>query len=136
HGFQLWVNLPARDKMMAPRYQEVPGSRIPAAATPDGKARVRVIAGEALGARAVIDTRTPIIYQDWSLEPGALVEAKVPEGYGGMVYVFSGAAVVGGMPLLDGQLGLLGPGSTVSLAVAPDAAQGARALLLAGQPLG
>src|SRR5262245_60698918 len=66
HGFQLWVNLPARDKMMAPRYQEVPASRIPEAATPDGKARVRVIAGEALGARAVVDTRTPIVYQDWT----------------------------------------------------------------------
>ncbi|HEU0092969.1 MAG TPA: pirin family protein, partial [Vicinamibacteria bacterium] len=64
HGFQVWVNLPARDKMMRPRYQEVPGARIPHAATEDGRAEVRVIAGEALGVRAVIDTRTPIVYQD------------------------------------------------------------------------
>ena len=73
HGFQVWVNLPARDKMMRPRYQEVPGSRIPRAVTGDGRAEVRVIAGEALGVRAVIDTRTPIVYQDWKLGPGALV---------------------------------------------------------------
>src|SRR5207247_9270175 len=47
HGFQVWVNLPARDKMMPPRYQEVPASRIPQAATPDARTHVRVIAGEA-----------------------------------------------------------------------------------------
>ena len=49
HGFQIWVNLPARDKMMDPRYQEVPSARIPEATSPDGLAKVRVIAGEALG---------------------------------------------------------------------------------------
>src|SRR4051812_45005311 len=67
HGFQIWVNLPARDKMMRPRYQEVPSSKIPRAATPDRKARVRVVAGEALGVRAVIETQRPIVYQDWAL---------------------------------------------------------------------
>ena len=80
HGFQIWVNLPARDKMMAPRYQEVPKARIPEGVSADGKARVKVIAGEALGARAVIDTRTPITYQDWTLAPGALVEQPLPAG--------------------------------------------------------
>src|SRR6185436_1848572 len=49
HGFQLWVNLPAKDKMMAPRYQEIASAKIPTATSPDGLARVRVIAGEALG---------------------------------------------------------------------------------------
>ena len=61
HGFQIWVNLPARLKMTRPRYQEVPAERIPQATSPDGKARVRVVAGEALGARSVIDTHTPIV---------------------------------------------------------------------------
>src|SRR5206468_11795844 len=78
HGFQIWVNLPARLKMTAPRYQEVPAAKIPQAATQDGKARVRVVAGEALGAKAVIDTHTPIVYQDWSLEEGADVTVPVP----------------------------------------------------------
>jgi hypothetical protein len=138
HGFQVWVNLPARDKMMAPRYQEVPAAGIPEAETPDGHARVRVIAGEALGVRAVIDTRTPIVYQDWRLDPGAVVEQPLAEGHNALVYVFEGRAEVGsdGRSLSDGQLGLLGPGRTVRLAVPSGAPAGARLLLLAGQPLG
>jgi redox-sensitive bicupin YhaK (pirin superfamily) len=137
HGFQLWVNLPARDKMMAPRYQEVPGARIPSASSADGLAKVRVIAGEALGARAVIDTRTPILYQDWQLAPGAVVEQPVPDGYDGFAYVFEGRAEVGvdKQLLNDGQLGIFGPGSSIRLAVPADAASGARLLLIAGQPL-
>jgi len=137
HGFQVWVNLPARDKMMRPRYQEVPGSRIPRAATEDGRADVRVIAGEALGVRAVIDTRTPIVYQDWTLRPGALVEQPLAEGHHGLVYVFEGRAEVGsnGQELGDGELGLLGPVDGVRLAVPSGASAGARLLLLAGQPL-
>ena len=62
HGFQLWVNLPQQDKMMRPRYQELPSARIPTAQSDDGLVTVRVIAGEALGARAVIETITPIMY--------------------------------------------------------------------------
>jgi hypothetical protein len=137
HGFQVWVNLPARDKMMTPRYQEVPAARIPQAATSDGRANVRVIAGEALGVRAVIDTRTPIVYQDWSLRPGAVVEQPLAEGHHAFVYVFEGRAEVGieGHSLGDGQLGLLGPGDGVRLAVPSGAPVGARLLLLAGQPL-
>src|SRR5579862_7424233 len=71
HGFQIWINLPARLKMTRPRYQELAAAKIPVAETPDGRARVRVIAGEALGARAVIDTHTPIVYQDWTVAEGA-----------------------------------------------------------------
>jgi hypothetical protein len=138
HGFQLWVNLPARDKMMAPRYQEVPGERIPQGATPDALARARVIAGEALGARAVIDTRMPILYQDWTLEAGASLEQPVPEGHNAFAYVFEGRARVGsdGRELLDGELGLLGPGASVRLAVPANGASRARLLLLSGRPLG
>jgi quercetin 2,3-dioxygenase len=137
HGFQIWVNLPAREKMTPPRYQEVPAARIPEASTPDGKARVRVIAGEALGVRAVIDTRTPIVYQDWTLQPGASVDQPLGDRHGGFVYVFQGSAEVGAPPraIGDGQLGVLGPGSSVRLAVPSDAKEGARLLLLAGVPL-
>ncbi len=81
HGFQLWVNLPAKDKMMEPRYQEIPGARLPGARSPDGKAHVRVIAGEALGVKAAIETRTPIAYHDWTLEPGASVEVPLPPAF-------------------------------------------------------
>jgi hypothetical protein len=141
HGFQIWVNLPARLKMTRPRYQEIPGARIPEGRTPDGRARVKVIAGEALGARAVIDTSTPIIYQDWSLDEGADVEVAVPADHQALVYVFRGAARIGadtpeGARLVkEGQMALLGPGDAVRLrgTNGPDAT---RLLLLAGVPVG
>jgi redox-sensitive bicupin YhaK (pirin superfamily) len=138
HGFQIWVNLPARLKMTRPRYQEVPGNRIPQAATPDGAARVRVIAGEALGARAVIDTHTPIVYQDWSLQPGADVTVPLPRDHQALVFVFEGAVRVGdgasgeGQVVEDGRMALLGAGDAVRFR---GAGKPGRLLLLAGVPL-
>jgi redox-sensitive bicupin YhaK (pirin superfamily) len=138
HGFQLWVNLPAKDKMIEPRYQDIPAARIPVATTGDGLATVRVIAGEALGARAVIDTRTPILYQHWTLRPGARVVQPVPPDHRGAVYVFDGIARIGpaARAVRAGQLAVLGDGDAVELAAAPDAAGPAELLLLAGRPLG
>ena len=52
HGFQLWVNLPQRDKMIKPRYQEIPSAKIPKATSADGLVSVSVIAGEAMGAES------------------------------------------------------------------------------------
>jgi len=137
HGFQLWVNLPARDKMMAPRYQEIPAARLPASVSSDGLAQVTVIAGEALGARAVIDTRTHILMHDWRLRPGASVETPVPRDHSAFVYVFSGMAAVGAerTPVGDGQLAVLGPGDRVLLAAPGEAERDARLLLLGGVPI-
>ncbi|MFZ5443162.1 MAG: pirin family protein [Myxococcota bacterium] len=129
HGFQIWVNLPAKRKMTRPRYQEVPASRIPTASA-DG-ATVRLIAGEALGQRAVIDTHTPIALHDWSLTPGAAVTVPLPPEMSAMVYVFEGSAQVGARELVEGQLGLLGAGDGVAL---QGGAKGARLLVLAGVP--
>ena len=136
HGFQVWVNLPARLKMTRPRYQEVPAARIPRADSSDGRAHVRVIAGEALGARAVIDTHTPIVYQDWTLDEGADVTVALPRSHNGLVYVFEGAALVGdtGREVGDGQMAQLGPGDSVRLRAAEG--KPGRLLLLAGVPLG
>ena len=138
HGFQLWVNLPARDKMMPPRYQEVPAARIPEAQSPDGRARVRVIAGEALGVRAVIDTRTPIVYQDWTLAPGAVVEQPLARDHQAFAFVFGGGVELdaSGRQVLDGQLALFGDGEAVRMAVPAGANEPARLLLLGGVPLG
>lgn len=135
HGFQIWVNLPARDKMTRPRYQEIPSSRIPRAVTADGLAEVRVIAGEALGARAVIDTRIPIVYQDWRLADGADVTIPVPREQRAMVFVFEGNAKVGerGREVGDGQLAIFGEGDSLRLRGVPG---GGRLLLLAGKPIG
>jgi redox-sensitive bicupin YhaK (pirin superfamily) len=130
HGFQIWVNLPARLKMTRPRYQEVAGAKLPTAQTPDGKARVRVIAGEALGARAIIDTHTPIVYQDWTIDAGGEVTLPLAADHRALVYVFEGALQVGGREVKDGQLAVLGAGDTVRLRGGPG-----RALLLAGVPI-
>lgn len=105
HGFQVWVNLPRRDKMMPPRYQELPSARIPVASTPDGRVRVKVIAGESLGARAAIDTRTPIQYLHFTLAPGGRFEQPVPRGHNAFAYVFGGEGTFGprGTRAVDGQ---------------------------------
>src|SRR4029453_19199717 len=84
------VNLPRRDKMAEPRYQEIPAARIPEVIAEDGAVRVRVIAGESLGARAVIETHTPILYLHVRLEPGARFEQPLPEGFNGFAYVVRG----------------------------------------------
>jgi redox-sensitive bicupin YhaK (pirin superfamily) len=134
HGFQIWVNLPAKLKMTRPRYQEVSGSKIPQAASADGRARVRVVAGEALGVKAVIDTYIPIVYQDWNLDAGADVTVALPREQQAMAFVFEGSALVGneGKEIRDGQLAMFGPGDAVRLR---GAAGGGRLLLLAGVPV-
>ena len=133
HGFQIWVNLPARLKMTEPRYQEVPAAKIPEGVSDDGLARVKVVAGEALGVRAVVETHTPVVYQVWSLAPGADVTvASVPE-HNAMVYVFEGEAKVAGRVVTDGELAILGPGDAIRL---EGADVPGRALLLAGAPIG
>src|SRR5215831_2363278 len=91
HGVQLWVNLPQVDKMIRPHYQEIPSARIPSARTPDGKVEVRVLAGESLGVRAVIETRTPIFYLDFTLEPGSEVLQPVDLGFNAFAYVLEGS---------------------------------------------
>jgi redox-sensitive bicupin YhaK (pirin superfamily) len=138
HGFQLWVNLPQGDKMMRPRYQEIPGERIPVAASADGRARVRVIAGEALGARAVIDTRTPISYLHVTLQPGGRFSQPVPRGHNAFVYVFGGEGVFGpdARAARDGEAVLFAAdGDRVTMATTGPEGLPLEALLLTGQPL-
>lgn len=139
HGFQLWVNLPRRDKMMSPRYQEVPAARIPVVRTPDGRMTVRIIAGEALGAKAVIDTRTPIMYLHFTLEPGARVAQPVPEPYNLFAYVFSGQGLIGRDDRLVGeaQMAVLArDAEAVVLAAPAQASAPLNVLLIGGVPLG
>jgi len=93
HGVQLWVNLPKTDKMIRPHYQEIPSAKIPSARTPDGKVAVRVLAGESLGARALIETRTPIFYLDFVLKPGGDVVQPVARDFNAFAYVIEGPAV-------------------------------------------
>ena len=125
------LNLPARAKMTAPHYQEIPRAGIPKAATSDGLASAQVVAGEALGAKAVIETRTPIGLLHWSFAPGAAIDAPLQPDHAAYVYVFEGAVRVAGREVKDGQLAVLGDGDSVRFA----ASERAQALLLSGVPL-
>ena len=95
HGFQLWVNLPRRDKMIKPHYQEIPNSKIPVAKSLDGKVTAKVIAGEAMGVNAVIETRTPIMYVHFSLQPKSEIEQRIPGEYNAFAYVVNGQGFFG-----------------------------------------
>src|SRR5215211_7311726 len=121
HIFQIWVNLPARLKMTRPRYQDVAAAKIPIAGTSDGLARVKIVAGEALGKRAVIETNTPIVYQDWTMSPGADVTLPIARDHRVLAYVFEGTARVGERDVRDGQLAVLGDGDDVRLGASTNA---------------
>lgn len=95
HGLQLWVNLPKKDKMIPPHYQEIPARKIPVAASADGNVTVRVIAGESLGQRAVIDTRTPIQFLHFRIAPGATISQPVPREFNAFAYVLDGKMAAG-----------------------------------------
>ena len=139
HGFQLWVNLPRENKMMQPRYQEIPAASIPSARTEDGRVAVRVIAGEALGARASIETLTPIIYLHFTIQPGGRVAQAVPTEYNAFAYVVEGAGLFGadGERGTDGQMIMFAPdGGEVAIANPADAGVALEVLLIAGVPLG
>ena len=138
HGIQLWVNLPKRDKMIAPRYQEIPADQIPVAYSADKSVTVRVIAGEALGAKAVIETRTPIIYLHFNLQPGASIVQPVPQEYNAFIYVLEGVGLFGTEQERgeDGQMVIFAQdGAEVVIANPTDAAQPLDLLLIAGVPL-
>jgi redox-sensitive bicupin YhaK (pirin superfamily) len=135
-GFQLWVNLPARDKMVDPRYQEFAPDRIPEV-HPVAGVEVKVIAGW-VGDTAgpIVQPATDPVYLDITLAPGAQWEYPLPEGHNAFAYTFEGAATVGegtdARPLGAQQLGVLA-GGEVFKAVAGDG--GARMILVAGRPL-
>jgi redox-sensitive bicupin YhaK (pirin superfamily) len=138
HGFQLWVNLPKRDKMMNPRYQEIPNSRIPRATSADGRVTVSVIAGEAMGEKAVIETRTPIIYLHYRIEPGGTATQQVPSDYNAFAYVVEGAGLFGaeGERAGRGQMVRFAQdGEEVRLENPADAKATLEVLLIAGVPL-
>src|SRR5215472_8066027 len=90
-GFQLWLNLPARDKMTAPRYQEFGPDRIPIVAAGDG-VRVKVIAGGVGGTQGPISQpATDPTYLDVEVTPGSVFMHSLPEGHAAFLYVFEGA---------------------------------------------
>ena len=132
-GFQLWVNLPAKDKMTAPRYQDIRPERIPTVSPADG-VEVKVIAGELAGATGPVEgIPTAPVYLDVALQPGARFALDLPTGHHGFAYVFDGdAALVGGESLQRSELGVLSDGEQLQLAGSDKAS---RLLIVAGRPL-
>jgi hypothetical protein len=132
-GFQLWVNLPAKDKMTAPRYQDIAAEKVPQADL-GGGASVRVLAGEIAGVKGPVDPgATQPIFLDVTLAPGAAATIPLPAGHNAFVYVYEGEAGVGdpAEALARGRIGVLSPGDDVRLG----SEKGARLILVAGKPL-
>jgi redox-sensitive bicupin YhaK (pirin superfamily) len=138
HGFQLWVNLPKSDKMMTPRYQEIPSSRIPQATSGDGLVTVKVIAGESMGEKAVIETRTPIIYLHYRIKPGGAATQQVSATFNAFAYVVEGEGLFGadGERAADGQMVLFAQdGHELRIQNPSEAKTTLEVLLIAGVPL-
>jgi redox-sensitive bicupin YhaK (pirin superfamily) len=130
---QLWVNLPAKDKMAAPGYQGITDAQIPSVPLDDGAGRVRVIAGDYLGHKGPAHTFTPIDVWDVRLNQGASVTLPVPEGRVAAIVVLRGTVMVNGDEVArDAQMVLLDrAGDALTL----DANNDAVVLLLSGEPI-
>jgi len=139
-GFQLWVNMPAKLKMSAPRYQDVPAATIPVVERDDG-ARVRVVAGEIDGVRGPVrEIYAEPEYLDVTLPAGVGFEQPVPRGHTAFAYVFEGEGRFGdearagdGEAVAHPRLVVFGDGDVVR--VRADASP-VRFLLVSGAPLG
>jgi len=130
-GFQLWINLPANQKMRSPRYQEIESSRIPE--IKDKQGILRLLAGEFDGANgAVQDIATSPILIDARINAGEQKEIILPENHTAVVYVYKGDLKIKGRNLQVQQLGHLSEGNTVEFVAG---SEGLGALILAAAPL-
>jgi redox-sensitive bicupin YhaK (pirin superfamily) len=136
-GFQLWVNLPARDKVAAPRYQEFAADRIPVVQPAVGVS-VKVIAGEVAGVRGpIVQPATDPLYLDIVLDAGTAWDTVLPDGHNAFAYVYEGAVSIADGDAAARQLGahemgVLGGGDRLRVRAA---GQGSRLLVVAGRPL-
>jgi redox-sensitive bicupin YhaK (pirin superfamily) len=140
HGFQLWVNLPARDKFLPPRYQDLRGGDVVLLTTPDGGTLIRLVAGELDGHQGPGSTHTPITMLHATLSPGAQMQLPWRKDFNALVYVLNGEGSFGDeqAPARMGNLAVFGPGEIVT--VSADAEQESRSpemdvLVLGGLPI-
>ena len=134
-GFQLWVNLPAKDKMTAPRYQDIAPERVPEVQLAPG-AKARILVGEQAGVRGPVENiATDPLYLDLHLDSGAQADIDLPAEHNAFVYVYEGQAKIGGgasSELVRGDLGVLAMGGKLHIAAENTAA---RLIVVAGRPL-
>jgi hypothetical protein len=130
---QLWINLPAKDKMSPPHYQAITNNQIPALSLPDNQGSVRVIAGQFNGVAGPAHTFTPIDVWDLRLDSKQQIDLPVPEGYTTILAVFKGSVhIEGGETIGPAEVGLFDrAGGCIRI----DRAQNAMALLLCGEPI-
>lgn len=140
HGFQLWVNLPAADKMRAPAYQSLESDDVTLLASPDGGSLLRLIAGEVDGHRGPGSTFTPITLVHATITSGASLDLPWRPDFNALVYVLSGRGRVGpnAAPIHKGQLAVMGAGG--ALRIEADERQDAHeptldVLLMGGRPI-
>ncbi|WCJ33026.1 Pirin-like protein [Euphorbia peplus] len=137
-GLQLWINLSSTHKMIEPRYQEVSSKDIPEA-TKYG-VKVRVIAGEALGAKSQVYTRTPTMYLDFSMKPGAHLAQPIPINWNSFVYILEGEGIFGSensSPTSAHNLLLLGKlGDGLRVWNKSSSKANLRFILVGGEPIG
>lgn len=139
HGFQLWFNLPSSQKMSCPRYQDIPSERIPKVETSDGKTKIKVIAGEVFGTKAMIETKIPILYYHFHLIPGADVSVPIPVSYNVFSFPFlSGDGILyaqeGKVPLKEGEMVWFERGGNVRFFLLEDSSNGLEFLLIGDNP--
>src|SRR6204780_5886694 len=117
HGIQLWVNLPAKDKMIPPAYQGLEADEVTLVSTSDGGSLVRVIAGQLGEYRGPGSTHTPMTMMHASVSPGALLELPWDPNFNALLYVLDGSGRMGsdGRPIRTGQLAAFGPGDWVAI---------------------
>jgi hypothetical protein len=133
-GFQLWLNLAAKDKLRDPWYRDFQAADIPEVTTPGG-VKVRVIAGESHGvAGAMRREVTEPMYLDLEIPAGATFEQPLAAGHNAFIYVFRGAVQVEGVAVPRQRMAILANDPS-SDGVALRATEPARALLIAGRPL-
>ena len=140
HGVQLWINLPAAKKWLAPAYQGLESTDIALASSSDGGALVRVLAGTVAGHTGPGRSQSPISIVHATLAPGARLELPWRSDFNALVYALSGRGSVGayGQPINGGQLAVLGSGDHITLEAAPSQSLATPALdvlLLGGVPL-
>jgi redox-sensitive bicupin YhaK (pirin superfamily) len=140
HGFQLWVNLPAAQKWVPARYQDIRAGNVALLASYDGGALLRVIAGEVAGHRGPGITHTPISLAHVTVSPGARLVLPWPRDFNALVYVLAGEGTVGAeqRPIQSGQLAALGAGDVITATASTH--QESRhpnldLLILGGQPI-
>ena len=136
HGLQLWVNLPAKDKMTAPRYQNLEADQVVLLSSPDGGALVRLIAGDLAGYVGPGSTYTPITVAHMTLSPGAQVVLPWRPDFNALAYVLSGTGAVrdAHTPLVGGNLVVFGATGDV-LSFTNDGVEPLELFVLGGRPI-